>query len=423
MLTPRKKSEQLSTDRDSQQGYYLSMVKSVRKKLSVLPAGSHIRLALPEARLELIERWVESSDPLDLAYAKWDALFMFINRRSARQLRALDRDLGTVLVSSKSAEAQKLRSDLLSGSKNQRVLEGIAFEVFAKSRSLRRLDKGGELDPAIGNKKPDIRARIAGRTGILECMVITESDYDGKVAERGFAAHRGQPSASWVRPGEFDDPDRRHWASAYDCIRIYDALFNKLAPGLDLRRTQIPEGQPAILLLSIPTGAVSMRGVKRAFDELFANQPTSSPDEEKPGNPDARFVPWLYDKAKRLCNERDCKGRPKYDWNEQFCADHDALIAAPQKIGALLVFDGRSFKFARVNYYAAEANRVTHAEVAKLEQVFRQPPGWDDQQLSPPTELPLAKEGESLVDYVARCRAVVRSRDIVSCEPIEARAL
>ncbi len=49
------------------------------------------------------------------------------------------------------------------------------------------------------------------------------------------------------------------------------------------------------------------------------------------------------------------------------------IISAPRKLSGILLFDDKALVDARVNYNADDASRISHREIAALEDLFRKP--------------------------------------------------
>lgn len=52
------------------------------------------------------------------------------------------------------------------------------------------------------------------------------------------------------------------------------------------------------------------------------------------------------------------------------------IIAAPRRLGGILLFKNCTLKMARINYNARETWSITHAEMVELERTFTAPCGY-----------------------------------------------
>ena len=347
------------------------MIRDVKRKLALLPASGLFRKSLSETRLKKVEEWVSKGDQNTIGYEKWDPGFLFASRKTVAQLISLERDIALVYTKSDQDEAKKLTNDL-----DAHFDASTQFEVFAKSRLLKRFGDAVVLDPLqTTRKRPDIAVSLRKNNYILECTALAISDYDQKVNDKWFEGMKAGGDKFMIRPGKFDDNDRRQWASGYECTRVLRGVYSKIAPKLDVTRCQFPIEVPTILLLSLPEGGQFLTGAKWALDQLFANQPVAGMDQSvKPGNPDALFLPWLNDTAQNLCKPK-AKGEPDLTW-DKFCEDYQEIVRAPRRIGAVLVFTGCKFEFGRMNYYANDQNSLNHEALAQFEGILRHPACW-----------------------------------------------
>jgi hypothetical protein len=359
------------TDREA----FHHILADVRQKLSQLDPSGPISAALVGTRLEAIAEWIEQSEIQDLNLGEWPPLYLFVFRHTVEQLRAFDADVALVVAHTAPKRAKAVTEFLRASPAQDRLWTGQKFEVFIKSRLLKvGVDVAFDV-PLPNGKEPDVRLELNGVSFFLECTVLTDSNEDRSAWARFLEAFRKDANTVMIRPGEFDPPDARGPAPAYDCIRLYGKVFDKMAPCLNPSRSQMSPADRNLLLICMdpftnPWG-ISSPGVGWAFDELFAAQPrgryATKGDED--GSLDIRLPEWLEFQAKDLC------ARGKLDWNT-YCENFTEIISAPRSLGGILLFDGCSLTRARVNYNAREACRPTHRGIAQLEDILQGPPEW-----------------------------------------------
>jgi hypothetical protein len=320
------------------------MVSSVAQKLGALAIDSSIRMCFSQDRLEAIRRRIETTPAKELGWGLWQPLFLFLRNQPQEAIAALDRDVQLVIRRGHKNAARFLR--------DERDRDGDGpwraglFEVFAKARlcNSNLLSVEG-LDWTLSNgKNLDARVRIDGRAMNVECMTRGETNA-GK--------NRWQEHCDAL----VEDPDTAYFErqNTYTAGRLlYDAVYNKLAPDNDIGKSQLAPDEPNILLISLSSITSDIRAdapsVGWALDELFADQPNG-------GATPISLQGFLLRDPKR-------KGR------------FQDLIAAPRRIGGVLMFDGCTLKQARINYNAHDACRFSHQEMALLEQLFSQPPPY-----------------------------------------------
>lgn len=353
---------------------YQDMLVVVRTKLAALPAGSYIRTALPDDQLEEIAKVVESAKLEDLRWGYWPPLFLFLARHSMPEIQSLDSDLDIVIRNSKQKHRQEITQFLNAQPQNDRLWTSGMFETFIKSRLLKEKGFRVELDWSLPNgRNADIHLEMEGRAFCLECTVITESDEDKEVWDRFMVAKKVNEDATLVRPGDFDLPESKGPSPYYDTLRFYAKLYDKLALGLDPRRSQMDEDVPNVLLISFyapraPLSATSP-GVGWALDELLADQPKSGArlKDHPPGITDISLVAWMNFTAYELHQ------KSRLDLT-RYRNDFPELIAAPRKIGGILLFDWCRLKVSRINYNSNKGCRLSHYEIAALEDLLGGPP-------------------------------------------------
>ena len=308
----------------------------------------------------------------------WPPLFLFLYRRSISEIRAFEYDIDFVVRQSNRKRAREITQFLKAKPRDDRLWTAGLFETFVKSRLLKERGLTAELDyPLPNGRDTDIRLEIKNKPLYLECTAITESDEDRKVWDRFLAAKKTDPKTILVRPGKFDLPDSKDRPPLlyYDSLRFYAKVYDKIAKNLDPRKSQMSEDGPNVLLISFYSfrGPISPTspGVGWALDELLADQPKGGArlKDYPPGITDISLLAWLDFYA----NELDSKSCLDLD---SYYKDFEEIVAAPRKIGAILLFETCSFKTSRVNYNAKESSRLSHHEIAELEKLLEAPPVW-----------------------------------------------
>ncbi len=355
--------------------YYWDMIASVREKLELFPEGSYIRDALsPERINEIVER-IERSPVEDLEWAYWPPLFLFLDRRSVSEIQEFEGDIYLIVKHSKRKSALEITQFLKSRYQDDRLWASGLFETFVKSRFLKE-GVSIELDHYLPNgRDTDILVDMGEKPFYMECTAITESDEDKEVWDRFLSSKKADPNTILVRPGKFDSPDSKSPSPYYDTLRFYAKVYDKLAKDLDPRKSQMCEDAPNVLLISFyspraPLSPTSL-GVGWALDELLADQPKSGVrlKDHPPGITDVSFMAWLDFTAK------DLHHKSRLDL-KKFSEDFREIVAAPRRIGGILLFEVCSFKLSRVNYNANGKCRLSHQEIARFERLLMTPPGW-----------------------------------------------
>ena len=324
--------------------YFFAMVSAVAQKLEALPVDSPIRMSFSESRLEAIRQRIESTSGKELEWAYWQPLFLFMRNRPQEAIVALDHDLQLVVGRGDKSAARFL------GDERDRDGDGpwraSLFEVFAKARLCNSdlLSLEG-LDWRLSNgKNVDARVKIDQRAMNVECMTRGESD----AGKDRWQAHCDSLT---------ENPDAPYFErqDAYTAGRmLYGAVYNKLAPDYDSGKSQFAPDEPNILLISLSSTISDVRAdtpsISWALDELFNDQPNG-------GTGPMSLQAFLLLDAERRASFQD-------------------LISVPKRISGVLMFDGCALKHARINYNAYDACRISHRDMALLEQVLSQPPPY-----------------------------------------------
>jgi hypothetical protein len=296
--------------------------------------------------------------------SEWPPLFLYLARRSAEELAALDDAIGRV------ARHPNSKPKSVSAFLRARPAEDMRWmanqlELCVKSMLLSAGVDGLVFDAPLDNgRDTDARFTMNGRAVHLECTALGDSDEDRGVWA-AFMSEGASPSDGvLVRPGRFDPPDAKGPSVYYDCSRMYWKVFDKLAQGFDPSKGQVSPNDPNILLVSIATVRGSLvadsPGIGWALDELLADQPRARPQTTgEPPHTAVSLARWL-DVATHYAGHGD---------------GHE-LITCPRQLGAIVIFDGVLLRAARLNYNAHDWCRMTHQEVADLEVMLADPPSF-----------------------------------------------
>jgi len=129
--------------------------------------------------------------------------------------------------------------------------------------------------------------------------------------------------------------------------RLYGKVYDKIAGGFDLSKSQLCPDAPNLLLISFAPllGDLTPNSpsIGWALDELFSSQPTGN-------SSDVSLQSWL-SRQKKKDNPRD-------------------LLAAPRQLSGVLLFRGCKLEVCRMNYNAMK--RISHSEMALFEKMLAQ---------------------------------------------------
>jgi hypothetical protein len=358
----------------SDKKFFRDNLKTVREKLICLPEKSHIRAAMPTSKVKEIAERIEQDDSIDLEWTCRPSLYQFLKGHSLDEIKSFESDIALVVGHSNEISRREIIQCLKA---NDRQWVGWIFETFVKARFVKEKGCAVELDHPLPNqKKPDIRFVMGGKAFYLECTVLTGSEQDRKTWDRYIAAKKVDPNASLLGPVKFDSANSTGPGNYYDCIRFYTKVYDKIAKDLDPRKSQMAEGDPNVLLIclnsSLPALSATSRGVGWALDELFADQPKirHRSKDQPPGIVDISLSAWLDITAS------DLSQKCRLDWQTYRNTLCDELLAAPRKIGGVLLFDGCSLKASRVNYHANKECRLSHHEIDVFEKLLETPPDY-----------------------------------------------
>jgi hypothetical protein len=137
---------------------------------------------------------------------------------------------------------------------------------------------------------------------------------------------------------------------------LYAKVFDKIAPKLDVHKSQMNDGGPNLLLINLNavTSDLTARSpsVLWALDELFASQPNGNRSP-------ASLCEWL------LLQRKQVQPSP---------SSFDELLMALAQVSGILIFDGCKLGIARINYNADSSHMISHAEMAVVERLLSAPP-------------------------------------------------
>jgi hypothetical protein len=349
--------------------YYREMVRDIRQRADGLPPESAIRRALESEILAAADARVAIGDINDLR-GYWPPLVGFAIGNSIRSLTDLDSDLDLVRLHSPANTRDQLSSFLTATATDKPgVWFGGLFDLATKAIALRHC-AGAEVDFRLPNsRRCDIRLLINGRPFHLEATVISEDDESREVAKRAWADQRGEGSVSYIRPGKYCPENAKGPSPYYDVLRVYGKIFDKLAPDLNLNKSQLHPNAPNVLLLSSHGCLRSdSPGLGWALDELFITHPQLRRIIPE-GFSDFTLYGWINHKGTELLRSRELK-------LEDFSEREAGVFAALRRLGAIMLFDGCDHKGARINYNADDDCRVSHADIVELEELFRNRPSY-----------------------------------------------
>jgi hypothetical protein len=339
----------------------------VEAKLARLPTGSCIRAALTASVLDAaFERAVEN----DSDFAQWPPLVLFCKRRSEVQLAAFEADLRQVVRHSRRKSEAEVTAFLTTGPGQDRQWCGGLFELAVKARLLQIPGLAVEIDVPLPNGlETDVRVYWRGGETAVECTIIAESDEDRKVWRRFIADQRSNEPSVLMRPGRHDVKDGKSPSPYYDTVRVYSKVYEKLAKDDDPANCQFPSDTPSVLALSFWSPTAPFRagnpGVGWALDELFSDQPRKRTIAEGEAGIEIALGGCI---ERALQNSGLNPAESAERWR--------GLVNAPRRLGGMLLFDECRLSSARLNYNAHRACRVTHSEIARLEEWLTGAPCW-----------------------------------------------
>lgn len=326
--------------------YFRDMVSTVAEKLKHCQEGSLIREHFPDTRLKEIENKIARSDAKDLEWAYWQPLFLFLKNASEAEITAFDDDLRMVSDRTPRGKSQVCKF-LVDKSETSSSWMGGLFEVFAKSALLKSdLLSVDALDRQQSNSKIiDAKITIGQRTVGVEMTTLGESDQSERRWRNHCEAIKEDSSESF-----YDRQD------AYtQGRRLFDKVYEKIAPTFDPTRSQLLPEAPNLLLIGLsplisdltPTSP----SIGWALDELFSDQPNGNTSQ-------VSLAAYLQHKLKGKSGLLE------------------KMLEAPRQVSGILLFHGCTLGHARINYNATDQCRISHSEMAIVEGILAQPPAY-----------------------------------------------
>jgi hypothetical protein len=351
--------------------YFRDEVATARQVRDGLPVGSHLRAAVTDEILNDCAQRIDNLSVEELNYAYSPPAYGFICSRGPDRIAELDSDIDLVLSHTDERQRTSVTQFLRTQSR-QRSGDwyGGLFDVWAKA-TLLKYGSAVTLDFELPNgRNHDACLQIGGRRFHLESTVISEDDESRDVWDKYLAAKQAGYSKSLIRPGPFCPANAKGPSPYYFTLRLYAKVFDKLARGLNPDKSQCADDEPNILLVSFAGPGVrpDHPGVRWGLDELFLDHPRLRGDAPE-GHTDISLEGWL-DFA---VNERISAGEMTVEW---YCENSSRVIAAPRRLGGILLFNGCTFVSSRVNYNSKRECAISHAEMVALENLLSAPANY-----------------------------------------------
>ena len=223
------------------------------------------------------------------------------------------------------------------------------FETYVKSTLIGCEPLSVEsLDwPLSNGRNMDVRIGLGARKFGVECTVFGESDANKQAWQEH---HQSKPGQAFVQSLDPYSHGRR----------LYQRVYGKLAPNLDLSKSQFSQDSPNLILLGLSSGMSDLSpdapSIGWALDELFSDQPN--------GN-----------KSPVSLQEYLTRGQSNYRERGFPVGDIEDLLHAPSQISGILLFSGCELKHTRINYNARECCRMSRDEMVLFEKALsRKPP-------------------------------------------------
>ncbi len=357
---------------------YLNGVDKVRRKVRELPDGSHIKDAMDDERLDEIRASILDTPGSELEGIRWPQIYGFIKGRGMPDIEELDTDIDLVHARTPSKHQKGVVSFLRS--RQWREWYAATFEIFVKSRCLRVFPGDVELDYELDNGKDvDLRVGIDGSPVCLECSALTDSDSDRKASDAYWEARAAGYKGNHVRPGPHDQSDGRGLDDAYEVVRIYAKVYDKMAPGFDVDKGQLSAEYPNVYLLSwggrsdgLPAELHFDLAIPWAFDEMFTRGlPRHDPSLD--GQFETSLRHWFHKRAETLAEG----GLLDLDaYNADWHGYTERLSRVRRKLGGGVLFENLKLRQGRIHYNADARWAVSHRQMASLLDALSDPPPW-----------------------------------------------
>ena len=344
--------------------YFYEMLENVRKKILILPTDNYIKIGLSNNTLNKIESKIEKLRENELAYEYYPPLFLFVYRNDLNVINELNNDILLIKDNSSAKSFKNLTSFLKATENEVRNWHSGLFEVFIKSELLKKNPKDDvKVDKDLSNgRNCDASIKLNNRWINFEVTILSSSDDDYKAYEQYNEILKKNPNEVLVKPGKYDTPNSKSPCLKYDEFRTFRKVYDKIANELlDVDKSQMSPDEPNVLLLFIGDAISALQhspSTGWAFDELFAAQP-----KEKENS----FLKWINIEIKRL----DFR-------NEWYCENLNKVISAPRKLSGVIIFNGCNGDIieSRINYNASKENKISHKEMAEIEEIFKDRPNY-----------------------------------------------
>jgi hypothetical protein len=351
--------------------FYFEQLASVRSKRNQLTDDSILRQALSDDVLQQINHKIRQKATQDLHYDFWPPLYGWFCCRNSDAIAELDADLMMVAKRLGNGKVSSLMQFLKTKEgKRHGDWYGGLFDLWTKATASLK-GTAVELDSPLPNgRESDVCIQLNGRRFHIESTVLTQDDESDQVWRRFLDGKRVDPDKVLIRPGPYCPPKAKGPSPYYESLRFYAKVFDKLTQNLNPAKSQFAENEPNVLLVSC-AGMIrqDMPGIGWALDELFRAQPTMARTIVPETFTDISLNAWIDFRARELIQQ----GKLTVGW---YCEHSHEVIAAPRRLGAILLLDGCKLMKARVNYNADESCAVTHNDVVDLEDLFRREVGY-----------------------------------------------
>ena len=323
--------------------YFRDLADTVRAKLKDLPENCHIRNHFTDTRLDQISKKIEESHCKDLEWGYWQPFFLFMINTDASAIQAFEADLKAVMEHTPSNRKTGLVKFLDDERECDSSWSAGLFEIFVKAALLK--GKGVSvfaLDFDLRKKRNiDVKLQVGEREFYVECTTMGDSVADKSRWREHCEKLKEDPNATLCDSQDAYTQGRR----------LYGKVYEKVANGFDLSKSQFCPDSPNLLLISFSPllGDLTPNSpsIGWALDELFSSQPTTN-------SSDISLQAWL--------NRQEKKNSLK------------DLLATPRQLSGILLFSGCKLEHARINYNSERQCRISHSEMAIFENILSQPP-------------------------------------------------
>jgi len=358
----------MDCDRRDKQSFQ-SIVAESREKRNLLDADSPVRIAIDDQLFVQLETLIENLSVDELrAYAHWPP-YLRIGHLDGPIIHMLDDDVRRVLGKTATANQQDVVR-FLSAQDSRGWYAGL-FEVWVKSRLIAQ-GYDVSFDAVLPNgRNTDALIVLNGRRLRIECTVLTEDDESRAVFDRFFQESQNSPPAALMRPGPYCPLHARGPSPYYDARRFYAKAFDKIAAGLNPDKSQFAKDDVNLLFVSFAGAGVSSSspGYQWAIDHLTISPPVSSNAGTESLIPDVSLRGWLDFEMNRLIEADNMS-------TDNFAERFERLVDMPRRVSGFVLFENCALFKARMNYNSLDSCSITHAEMAELENAFRESPSY-----------------------------------------------